>query len=540
MTSANPSPAPSSETPPKKDKFSFNDEWGVPQPVEDELIPVLPFEEGFLPSSIRTWVKDVTERMSVSLDFTGPCALVTIAGIVGRRAFVFPKQFDKEWKEAITVSGLIIASSGELKTPTWKTFMTPVFAQDIAWRKENTELTLKYEADLESWEKNQKKLKALRESEPAPLKNTPTDSPEWKKYKQDREKWANEVEKCNPQESEPPEPPAARRCVLSDATPEAMHQIMEENPEGVLYYRDEMSSWVAELDKKDREVELGLFLAAMNGNDYYPVDRIGRGSVFAIMCASLFGGFQPETFKEFLSNSRNVATGLIPRFHFLIWPDKQRRKPVDRAADEKAKDRFAQIINTLSTLRAEAIELHFDEPAQVAFNAWLDALEDKINNEKNPGKQSHLAKYRGALPKIAGLLQLVDLVANGKTPSLLPGKHAIDLEHFEMGSKLMLYLESHMLRAYGCTRTAIRTAEIELGTRIKEGALKDGFATRDVYRKHWVGLSDKDTVEIVLENLEEKGWVRSRTSAAPANGGWPTKRWDINPRITSDRRAVAA
>jgi len=533
------SPTPDAETPPKKDKFSFNDEWSAPQPVEDELLPVLAFEETFLPAAIRPWVKDVTERMSVSLDFTGPCALVTIAGIVGRRAFVFPKQFDKEWKEAIAISGMIIASSGKLKTPTWKTFTTPVFAQDIAWRKEHSELAVKYEADLGTWQKNQKKLKALLEAEPKLPVNTTTDSPEWKKYKQEREKWAGEVEKCNPDETEPPEPPPARRCVLSDATPEAMHEIMEENPEGVLYYRDEMSSWVAELDKKDREVERGLFLAAMNGNDYYPVDRIGRGNVFAIMCASLFGGFQPDTFKEFLGNSCNVASGLIPRFHFLIWPDEQRRSPIDRAANDEAKNHFAQIINTLSTLTAESIELHFDEQAQVAFNSWLEALEEKIDCEKNSGKQSHLAKYRGALPKIAGLLQLVDLVAKGKTPSLLAGRHVIDLEHFAMASKLMVYLESHMIRAYGCVRTAFRTAEIALAKHLSDGDLKDGFATRDVYRKRWAGLSDKDTVEIVLENLEEKGWVRSHTSAAPANGGWPTKRWEINPHITNVRRAAA-
>ena len=116
----------------KKDtKFNFTDEWGTPQPVEDELLPVMTFDENFLPAAIRPWVRDVAERMSLPLDFTGPCALVTIAGVIGRRAFVYPKAFDKTWKEAIALSGLIIAPSGSKKTPCWKTFVNPVFEVDI-------------------------------------------------------------------------------------------------------------------------------------------------------------------------------------------------------------------------------------------------------------------------------------------------------------------------------------------------------------------------------------------------------------------------
>ena len=42
-----------------------------------------------------------------------------------------------------------------------------------------------------------------------------------------------------------------------------------------------------------------MFLAAMNGNDSYKVDRIGREGGSAIMCASVFGGFHPTCFVNF-------------------------------------------------------------------------------------------------------------------------------------------------------------------------------------------------------------------------------------------------
>ena len=525
----------------KKDtKFNFTDEWGTPQPVEDELLPVMTFDENFLPAAIRPWVRDVAERMSLPLDFTGPCALVTIAGVIGRRAFVYPKAFDKTWKEAIALSGLIIAPSGSKKTPCWKTFVNPVFEVDINWREKHSEETEKYRAEQERWEKSKKKsndeLYAEEHPEPQPPNEALTSDPRWQKYERDLEKWKKDKETyVRPQP--PSEPPTARRCILGDSTPEAMHQIMEDNPEGLLYYRDEMSSWVMEMEKKGYEVQRGLFLAAMNGNDMYPVDRIGRGHVFATMSASLFGGFQPEMFKEFLSNSRNVSSGMIPRFAFLIWPDKQKRTLVDRATNEEADQKFRKILRTLADLNAESINLHFDDAAQLAYNEWSELLEDKISKEKNPGKASHLSKYSGALPKIAGLLQLVDLVVSGKTPEL-SGSHRIDLAHFKMAASLMVYLEGHMTRAYSCTRTPLRAAEFSLVEHLKVGDLKDGFYLRDVQRKQWTGLKEKGVIELALEVLEEKGWVRAR-AVASKSGGWPTKRWDINPQIAQERNTAS-
>ncbi len=539
---SSPHAAASTETFQKKDtKFNFTDEWGTPQPVEDELLPVLPFDENFLPAAIRPWVRDVAERMSLPLDFTGPCALVTIAGVIGRRAFVYPKAFDKTWKEAIALSGLVIAPSGSKKTPCWKTFINPVFEVDIKWREKHSEETEEYRAEQERWEKNKRKPKDALYAEEHPEPQSPgnevlTSDPKWQKYKSDHEKWERDKRTYVPQAA-PPEPPPARRCILGDSTPEAMHQIMEDNPEGLLYYRDEMSSWVMEMEKKGYEVQRGLFLAAMNGNDMYPVDRIGRGHVFATMSASLFGGFQPEMFKEFLSNSRNVSSGMIPRFAFLIWPDKQKRMLVDRATNEEADQKLRQILHKLADLTAESINLHFDDAAQVAYNEWSELLEEKISKEKNSGKASHLSKYSGALPKIAGLLQLVDLVANGKTPDL-SGSHRIDLAHFKMAESLMLYLEAHMTRAYSCTRTPLRAAEFSLVEHLKVGDLKDGFYLRDVQRKQWTGLKEKDVIELALEVLEEKGWVRAR-AVASKSGGWPTKRWDINPQIAKERNTVS-
>jgi hypothetical protein len=465
--------------------------WGVPTPFEGGLSPVLPFEHRFLPVGIKDWIVDTAERMSVPLDFAAVCALVTLAGVTGRRAFVYPKAFDKEWKESICLPGAVIAASGKTKTPAWKTFTNIVVEQEMDWRKDYQRKKAQYDDDLRNWEKAQDQNK----------------------------KSTIKVESARPEE------PVCRRALLNDATPEALHRTMSDNPEGVLYYRDELSGWVAELDKKGYEAQRDLFLAAMNGNDARGQDRIGRGTVFATMCASVFGSFQPELLKDFLNESRNVSDGTIPRFLFLVWPDDQQKPLVDRAANERAKEQFRQIVRKLANLRAESITLHFAPEAQTFFNAWLARHVQKLERETNPGKQSHLAKYKGAFPKIGALLQLIDLAA---APGMLSGTHLVDIEHAKMAADILVYLELHMHRVYDCIKSPLQIAEEALAKHIAAGDLKDLFTLRDIERKHWSGLDDGRINKDALDTLEEKHWVRYGEVVGP-KGGRPTVKWTINP-----------
>ena len=308
---------------------------------------------------------------------------------------------------------------------------------------------------------------------------------------------------------------------------------MTKNPTGLLYYRDEMSSWVAELDKDGREGQIGLFLAAMNGNDAYSVDRIGREGGFAIMCASLFGGFQPEMLREFLNNTRNIKDGMIPRFSFLIWPDEVRLPIVDRLINDEAKQRFRRVIRDLADMNVEQVSMHFNPEAQAIFNGWLAALEGRKQGEVDP-VLSHLGKYDGVLAKIAGLLQIVDLIGNGT----LMGPHHIDAAHLNKAIDLLAYLETHMRRIYGCIQDPVRKAEIAITKRIKNRDLKTtlnadgeriGFTSRDILRKCWHDLQVKLDVEFALENLVEKGWVRELPRLA--GPGQPTIKWEINPTL---------
>ena len=131
------------------------------------------------------------------------------------------------------------------------------------------------------------------------------------------------------EEEEPRRPPQVR-FVLNDATIEKLHSILEENPQGVLYLRDELVGWLATLDSEGRERERPSFLEAWNGDSGYAMDRIGRGSVqVECLCVSLFGGIQPAKLQSYLLDAvsgGNNDDGLAQRLQVLVWPVGERRR----------------------------------------------------------------------------------------------------------------------------------------------------------------------------------------------------------------------
>src|ERR1019366_7709065 len=121
------------------------------------------------------------------------------------------------------------------------------------------------------------------------------------------------------------EKPPQRRLVTTDATYEKLHEIMQDNPAGVLVVRDELTGWLADLEKRGRESERSFYLQAWNGDSPFTIDRIGRGSIHVpAACVSVLGNIQPARLRSYLCDAVFDGPGndgLFQRFQILVWPD---------------------------------------------------------------------------------------------------------------------------------------------------------------------------------------------------------------------------
>ena len=202
----------------------------------------------------------------------------------------------------------------------------------------------------------------------------------------------------------PPKPP---RCIIQDATPEKIAEILSRHPRGSLMVQDELAGFLASFDRYGAGAAArGFYLTCFNGGPYLK-DRVGQGvrddnaeiRVENLALCTL-GGVQPDR----LSNIRDLTSdGLLQRFLFVNMRAAQRgneKHPV--TAKEAA---FAQVIS--SVYATSPITYRFSPTAEPVLERVLDRLYDL---EQVQGFSSALigaiGKLKGYYARLALILQV--------------------------------------------------------------------------------------------------------------------------------------
>ncbi len=450
-----------------QDSTAQPNSWPEPRPLPDLLPPVAPFDAAMLPDAVRLFVKDVAERMQCPIDFPAVSMMIVLAGVVGRRVAVRPKQKD-DWTVVPNLWGLAVGRPGLMKTPAINEPMKFLKRLEI-------EAKAAYEADRKEYLAAEMVAKATRHHAEQAVKKALKDGAD-----------ATEIaRKALEQEGEPP---TRRRYQVNDPSVEKLGEILNENPNGVTLCRDELYAFLKSLDKDGHESARGFYLESWNGNGRYTYDRIGRGTIdIDAAVVSMIGTIQPGRLAEYVSSAVRGGSGddgLIQRFQLAVWPDcPSTWRNVDRWPDTTSKTKVFDLVCRLDEMIAEEVGavqseddefpyLRFAPDAQAVFNAWLTKLETRLRgDELIPAMESHLAKYRSLIPSLALLIHLAD-----------GGFGEISMQSLERAIAWADYLESHAHRIYASAVHSDVVAARALARKISDGSLTDGFSIRDVYR----------------------------------------------------------
>ncbi len=314
--------------------------------------------------------------------------------------------------------------------------------------------------------------------------------------------------------------PTLRRYTTSNATPEALGELLRQNPQGLMLERDEIMGLLRTLDRDENADHRAFLLEAWDGSGSFTFDRIGRGFNLHVpaMALSVCGTTQPGRLQGYLGAALSGGAaddGLMQRFSLLVWPDASSEwRNVDRWPDGDAKRQAFAAFDRLDNLDWRAIGakqdagfggdpeglpyLRLDEPAHELFLGWRTELEARLRSHGLiPAVESHLAKYRKLVPALA----LITHIADG-------GSGSIGVPAMLKALAWAQYLEAHALRAYGSAQAPEVATGKAILSRIKRGDLpRTGFGSRDVWRPGWAGLKDRDAVAAGLSYLAGMGWL---------------------------------
>ena len=474
---------------------------------------VAPFEHDLLPDTLAPWVRDIAERLQCPPDFVAVAAMVALAVVVGRKVAIRPKRHDT-WAVIANLWALVIGRPGIMKTPAIEATFGPLDRLMARALEEHDQAMQRFEAD-----KMAAKLRAEAREKKARerLKNNHD---------------ANLGDLLTPSTIESP---TLRRYRTNDTSTASLGELLRQNPNGMLVYRDELVSLLKGLDKEDQAEGRGFYLTGWNGDSPYTLDRIGRGLYLHIpaLCISLLGGTQPGRLAEYTGQAiRGGAAddGLIQRFGLMVWPDPVATwRNVDRPPDHTAERVAYAVFDRLDRLDPASIGaqqdhdedghpvglpyLRFSAEALSHFQEWHEALEVRLRSgELHPALESHFSKYRKLVPALALLIHLAD-----------DGRGEIGEDATLKALAWAEYLETHAHRVYGAVTQVEVAAAKAILRRIERGDLQAPFTTRDVWRPGWAGLSDRALVVRALELLADYGHLTVEVDRE--TGGRPATRY---------------
>lgn len=459
-----------------------------PLPTNNFITPEL--SEKLLPNVWREWLADVSERLQCPLDYAAISALTAAASIIGNRVRIRPKKFDP-WLVVPNLWGAIVGAPGVMKTPAVNEGL--IFFREIAEKErirfENSLKATEFEKEFSEAKKKEIAKKMAR---------------------------ANLIEKQELRsefDSMQVQTPTEKRLWTTDVTVEKLGELLNENPDGILILRDELTGWFRMLDRTGHEQDRAFYLEAWNGEGTFIFDRIGRGKTHVKnLTVSILGTIQPAMIEPYLRGSIEGYgdDGLTQRFQLLVYPETPKNyRYVDRppAGRVTARESFKRLYEmTPSEIEAKRLTddadahyfLQFDEEAQDFFQSWLTELETDLRSGTfDVSIESHLSKYRSLLPSLALIFHLLDRV-NGQTIS-----DAVKLKYVKLASAWCNYLQKHAEKLYAMVLLSEFDCAREILKHIKAGNITNGFTARDIYGKHWKNLKKPEDTKRGLEILSD-------------------------------------
>ena len=201
-----------------------------------------------------------------------------------------------------------------------------------------------------------------------------------------------------------PPPPKPPRCIINDATPEKVAEILSRDPRGSLMVHDELAGWLDGFERYNSgQSPRAFYLSCWNGGPFLK-DRVGRGSQdldaeirVDNLALCVLGGIQPDMLAKLPDLT---SDGLLQRFLPVLMAPAERGDEYHLVANAEAD--YAKLIKSINAQPPE--KYHFADDAFEIRDRVIDYL---YKLEQVDGFPTALI---GAIGKLKGYFARICLV----------------------------------------------------------------------------------------------------------------------------------
>jgi len=392
----------------------LEDATGQTAPREFESFPV-----EALPSVPEAYVEAASSALDVHPAFVAVPLLSVLSSGVGAAARL---QLKRSWEEPATLWTAIVAPSGSTKSPALRHALRPVYRHE-------REALEKYEAAMDRYDPDSDEQKPVR-----------------KRYR------------------------------TGDPTPEAVVQILKDNPRGLLLSRDELAAWIGSFDRySSGAADLQFWIELWNGVQVSR-DRVGDGNVTVSNPAvPLTGTIQPETLKEKIGEL-HFQSGFASRL-ILCRPPVKPKTWTEADVTQDLEDRYGRLLCTLYALEEK---METGDPFHVGLSSgakekWVPFF-NQINERRHRDVRSNDRAARAKTVNHAARLALIFHLCQVAEGDCEAGD--VDASTLQDGVTVARWCLSETLRVY--QSLDLGTAALEPRDQMLE-MLGETFGTADAH-----------------------------------------------------------
>lgn len=313
----------------------------------------------------------------------------------------------------------------------------------------------------------------------------------------------------------------------SDATTEALADLLRDNPRGVFMLTEEFASWIGGIDAYRDGAgarNRGEWLQLYDGGPHQ-VDRVKRGSFLVPNWgASVLAACTPAGLRDQVRKLPD--DGLIHRFMPCIMGSP--RMPSATSARDALRDwsiRLREVFEA-TTCDKPTARVRISTSALIDFDAEARSIRESIDAiyDLSPALASHLGKHPGMLARVALTFHLVDRRAGD----------AVEPDTMQMAARFMHKVRRHAAALFlGILSTA---PALEVARGVARSIVADPNRPASIGRNYMTqrcrAFRQAQDFErrLAVQALEDAHWL-SPIAESRAYGGWGASEWAVNQRV---------
>lgn len=482
-----------------------------------------PFPTHELPEPLASFVRETANAIFSDESRLALPLLAVVGSAIGTTRRLTLK---RGWHVPPILWTVVVSESGTQKSPALDAVLEFVNARESDFRREHAAAMDEHDADLTHYEAAQAA---------------------WRKQAASG--------KADDEPPSRPSAPAARRCMVTDATVEALAPILADNPRGLLLARDELAGWIGGMDRYANKAAAGdepFYLSAFNAAQLIVDRKTSRESIYVGQAAlAITGCIQPAVLRQCIT-ARHRASGLLARI-LLAAPPRRPRRWSEAEVSPLVRERLRILLERLYALEGEIDEHGRHQPRLVrlsdeAKRLWIEHFES--HDEETADLSGDDAAAWSKLEETPARLALVFHMAKAAAFDPLsgddePDADVVDAETMAAAIRVVAWFKGETRRVYqmldeSAADEAARQEDERLAAWIERRGGR--VATRDLI-SGCRGIATADAAEAALGRLKQAGIGRWQTIPPGEHGGRPGTLFVLNRSTASaeppDSRAKA-